>query len=173
MSGLTPTQSARSRCQLVYSITSSARASSTIGTPMPSALAVCDQVGFGGLLDRQVGRFLAFEIPAGIDTDQMVLVGIGGSIAHQAAGHREAAKLGDRGHCVACREGGEVSAPAIEECIGADHESASSLLDQGCEWRFELALAARPQHMDLQPEGAGRRLQVSSIRLGENGDWSG
>ena len=69
---------------------------------------------------------------------------------------------------MACRQGGELSAPAIEEGIGADHETAGSLLDQGCECRFELALAACPQHKDLQPEGAGRRLQVSSIGLGEN-----
>src|SRR5262249_38161058 len=96
----------------------------------PGRLGIDDQFELGGLLDRQVGRFLAFENPAGVDTDQMVLVGIGGSVAHQAPGSGEPAKLGDRGHCVACRQGGALSAPASEEGIGADHETAGSLLDK-------------------------------------------
>ena len=63
---------------------------------------------------------------------------------------------------MADRQCGELFAPAIEECIGADHERACPQLDQGCEGRVEVAFGARMQDMELQPEGAGRRLHVSS-----------
>ena len=56
---------------------------------------------------------------------------------------------------------GELLAPAIEEWITADYERAGSQSGQGCEDRIEVALGARMQDMKLQPEGAGRRLQVS------------
>ena len=59
------------------------------------------------------------------------------------------------------RQCGELFAPADEEWIGADHEPAGSQLDQGCEDRIEVAFGAGMQDMELQPEGAGRRLQVS------------
>ena len=67
------------------------------------------------------------------------------------------------------RQCGELFAPASEECIGADHERACSQLDQGCEDRIEVAFGARMQDMELQPEGAGRRLQVSRLGLGNSG----
>ena len=92
-----------------------------------------------------------------------------GSIAHQAAGRGELAKLEDRGYRVADRQCGELFDPGTEECIVADHERACSQLDQGCESRIEVAFGARMQDMELQPEGAGRRLQVfqeGSARVG-------
>ena len=60
----------------------------------------------------------------------------------------------------------ELLAPAIEEWIAADHERAGSQSGQGCEDRIEVALGAGEQDMELQPEGAGRGLQVSRIVLG-------
>ena len=62
---------------------------------------------------------------------------------------------------MADRQCDELFAPADEEWIGADHERAGSQLDQGCEGRVEVAFGACVQDMELQPEGAGRRLQVS------------
>ena len=73
---------------------------------------------------------------------------------------------------MAGRQCDELFAPASEECIGADHERAGSQLDQGCEDRVEVAFGARMQDMELQPEGARRRLHVSRLGLG-NRDWSG
>jgi hypothetical protein len=64
---------------------------------------------------------------------------------------------------------GERSASAREECFAADHEPAGSQLDQGCEDRIEVAIGARMQDMELELEGAGRRLQVSRLGLGNNG----
>jgi hypothetical protein len=58
----------------------------------------------------------------------------------------------------------ELFAPAEEEWIGADHERAGPQMDQGCEHRIEVAFGAGVKEMELQPESAGRRLQV--YRLG-------
>ena len=85
------------------------------------------------------------------------------AVAHQAAGRGELAILVDRGHRVAERQCGELLAPADEECIGADHEPAGPQLGQGCKDRIEVAFGAGMQDMELQPEGAGRRLQRLSI----------
>ena len=125
---------------------------------------------FGRLLDRQVGRLLALENPAGVDADLTVHVRKTGSVAHQAAGRGELAILIDRGHRVAQRQCGELFALAIEEWIGADHERRLPQLGQSCEDRIDVAFGARMQDMELQPEGARRRLQVSRHGLG-NGDW--
>ena len=70
------------------------------------------------------------------------------------------------------RQCGELFAPAVEEWIAADHEPACPQLGQGCEDGIEVALGARMQDMELQPERARRRLQVSRYGLGD-GDWSG
>jgi hypothetical protein len=50
----------------------------------------------------------------------------------------------------------ESFAPANEESIGADHERAGLLSDQGCKRRIEVAFGARMQDMELEPERAGR-----------------
>ena len=59
------------------------------------------------------------------------------------------------------RQRGELFAPANEKCIGGDHKRVGPQLEQGCEDRIEVALGAGMQDMELQPEGAGRRLHVS------------
>ena len=57
----------------------------------------------------------------------------------------------DRGHRVAERQCGELFAPAIEECIGSDHERAGSQLDQGREDRIEVAFGAGMQEWSCSP----------------------
>ena len=71
---------------------------------------------------------------------------------------------GQRGELFACRLVKNGSAPITS--------AACSQLDQSCEDRIEIAFAARVQDMELQPEGAGRRLHVSRYGLGI-WDWSG
>jgi type I restriction enzyme R subunit len=56
-------------------------------------------------------------------------------------------------------------APADEHCIGCDHERVGSQLGEGCKYRVEVVLGAGIQDMELQPEGAGSRLQVSRYAL--------
>src|ERR1017187_8208250 len=61
------------------------------------------------------------------------------------------------------RRRGQLLALGSEEYIGADHERICSQLDQGCKDRIEIAIGARLQNMELQPQGAGRRLHGSQI----------
>jgi hypothetical protein len=79
-----------------YSITSSARASSGSGKVMPRALAVLrlnDQLQLRGLLDRQVGRLLAIENTAGIDSGHLKCLCETGPVADQSSGSSELAIL--------------------------------------------------------------------------------
>jgi hypothetical protein len=50
-----------------------------------------------------------------------------------------------------------------EKAIGGDHESARAQLEQGYEHGIEVSFGTGVQDMELQPEGAGRRLQVSQL----------
>ena len=70
------------------------------------------------------------------------------------------------------RQRGELFALASEECIGGDHERACPQLGHGCKDSIEIAVAARMQDMELQPEGASRCLQRLSIRFQQR-EWSG
>jgi hypothetical protein len=87
------------------------------------------------------------------------------SVAHQAAGRDERAILGDRRQRVAERQCGKLFMLGMEEEIRHDHERASSQLDQGCEDRVEIAIGARIQDMELQPESVGCRMQGSQKGL--------
>src|SRR5262245_52807031 len=128
-----------------------------------------DQLGLHRLLDRQIGWLLALENTASIDAALMVRVRKAVSIADQAACHDVLAKWVHRGHRVAGGQCDNLLAPAIEEWITAYDQRAGSQSRQGCEDRIEVALGARLQDMKLQPEGAGRRLQVSRQGLGVGG----
>src|SRR5262249_17248777 len=118
----------------------------------PSGVEVDDQLYLGGLLDRQVGRLLAFENPPSVDAGLTIRVRDPAPVAHQAAGRGEFAKLVDRGHRMAERECGELAGSGDKERVGAaDHERGCSQLHQGCEHRIEVAFGARMKHMELQP----------------------
>ena len=148
---------------LLHSITSSARASSVGGmveAERLGGLEVDDQLDLGGLLDRQVGGLLALENAARIVAGPAVRVGIAAAVAHQAACSDELAILEDRRHRVSERQRAELFALAVEECVGDDHECAGPSLDQSCESVVDVALGACVEDIQLQPEGAGRRLQT-------------
>src|ERR1700730_12261334 len=75
-----------------YSITSSARAQERDWNGKAERLGgleVEEQLDFSGLLNRQVGRLIAFENPAGVDACCPECVRKTASIAHQAAGRGE------------------------------------------------------------------------------------
>src|SRR5688572_29566596 len=67
-------------------------------------LEIDEQLGPGGLLDRQVRRFLALEDAAGIDAGETVSVRNAACVAHQAAGRGKLAVLVDRRQRVAKRQ---------------------------------------------------------------------
>src|SRR5262245_59638597 len=94
-------------------------------------LEVDDQLDFGQLLDRQISELGTRKNPAGIDADLTVQVGDIASVADQAAGRRERAKLIDRGYSVAERKCGQLLHLPVEERVGAHDESAGSHPNQG------------------------------------------
>jgi hypothetical protein len=66
---------------------------------------------------------------------------------------------------VAERQHREQFAPAVEEWIAPDHEPAGFQWDQVCEGRINVASATRLQDMELPPQRAGRRLQLSRLDI--------
>src|SRR6516165_273487 len=61
-------------------------------------LEVDEEFDFGGLLNRQVGRLLAFENSAGVAAGQTVRIWKAAAVAHQAAGSSELVILKDGGY---------------------------------------------------------------------------
>jgi hypothetical protein len=61
----------------------------------------CLQLDLGRLLNRQVGRLLAFENAAGVDAGKTGRFGRTAAVAHQTAGRGELAILVDRGQRMA------------------------------------------------------------------------
>jgi hypothetical protein len=145
-----------------YSITSSARPTSGNGMAIPSALAV---LRFR-ISSTFVARCTAFEDAAGVDASQTVCVDDASSVAYEAAGRSELAELVDRRHRVIDRQLGELLTAAREKWIGADHERACPQLGYRCKDCIEIAVAARMQDMELQPEAAGRCLRLSRYSFG-------
>src|SRR5262245_50623399 len=94
-------------------------------------LEVDHQLYLSDLLHRQVGRLLALENPARVNTDQAVQVGEPDAVAHQSAGLDELAIRGNRRHRVALRQSGEFRAFAGEERIRAAPQPACPPLGQG------------------------------------------
>src|SRR5262245_43151925 len=124
-------------------------------------LEIDNQFNRGGPLNRQVGRLLALENAARVDAEQTELIRTTASVAHQAAGSGEPASWVDRWHRVAERQCGELFPAADEQSIGADHKPACSQLDHSCKDRFKVVFRAGTQDMELEPEDAGPRLEVS------------
>jgi hypothetical protein len=71
-----------------------------------------DQLDFSCLLDRQVGRLVALENPAGIVAGEAVCVRNVRSVAQQPSGHSELAPLVDHGHRMVDGHRGELLDPA-------------------------------------------------------------
>jgi hypothetical protein len=75
-------------------------------------LEIDDQLDLRGPLNRQIGRLLAVENSPGVDADRSVIFRFTASVARQAAGRGELAKLGDRGYPLAERQSGKLFDPA-------------------------------------------------------------
>jgi hypothetical protein len=78
-------------------------------------LHVDDQLDACELLDREVGRPLTLENPAGLEADEAVPFGEASTIGHHAAGHSEVAILIDRGYPVPERQRAELFSAGREE----------------------------------------------------------
>src|SRR4029077_7153203 len=129
-----------------------------------------------GFLHGQIGRSFALEDAARIDAGLTIGVRSTSAIAYQAAGRGEVAVLVDRRNRVAQGQGREFSGPAIEVCIGADHQSGGAQLQQGREDAVKVAVGAGTQDFDLQPHGGRRRVEFACQVLvagGIGGVWGG
>jgi hypothetical protein len=67
---------------------------------------------------------------------------------------------------MADRQCGEMFAPADEKSVGADHEAAGLQFEQPGEDRLEIALGAGTENLEVEPQRAGRRLEISRLDFG-------
>src|SRR5262245_9472843 len=140
-----------------------------VNTKCLGGLDIDHQLELRGLLDRQVDGLLTLENPTGVDSIQTMRIRKTASVAYQAASLGVLAERKDRSHAVAGSQCCKLFAPTKEKRIRADHEPCRPQLDQACKDGVEVALGTRFQYMNLQPEGAGRRPQVSYLSLREIG----
>ena len=82
--------------------------------------AIDSELGFRGLLERQVGWLLAFQNTTSVDADNAIGVGKIRSVTHQPAGRDKLGQSMDRRHTKACREGSEVIELTVEVWICPD-----------------------------------------------------
>src|SRR5262245_55561400 len=89
-------------------------------------LEVDDEVDLPGLIDWQVGRLRTLENAAGVEADVAVRLRKIAPVAHQPASCGKSAKLIDRGHRLAERQGRKLFDPSIEVYVRGDHERTRS-----------------------------------------------
>src|ERR1035437_3041340 len=116
------------------------------------------QFDFVGLLDRQVAGLFALENPAGINAHNTICVNNTGSVTYQAAGCGELRILIDRRYRMANSERRQSIGLARKECIVADQNCASPLLNQCCKGHGDIFFSASSQYKELYSLSGGRRL---------------
>ena len=136
-------------------------------TQRPGGLEIDDQLDFGGLLDGQIGRFLAFENAPGVESGQTLRVRNASSVAHQTAGGGELPPKIDCWNAVAEGECAELRGVAAEQRIGATDHEGYSQLRRRCEGCFEIGFAARVEYIKPHAECIGYGLQVFRNRRSE------
>ena len=102
-----------------------------------------DQLEFGRLHHRQVGRLVALENAAGIHAGLTISVGKAGSVAHQPADGSELAHIINCWQRMPRRQLNNSVAVAKQHGIGPYENAIDTLLGEACEGRVDVALAAR------------------------------
>ena len=129
----------------------------------PSALAVLRLMTSSNLASWMIGRspgFSPLRILPSVDALLTVCLGEAGSVADQAAGHRELALLVDGRNGMARCQRGDPIAPAIEEWIGGDEERSRPSLHDFRKGRFDLGLAPGLEDSDFFPDRSLARLRA-------------
>src|SRR5438552_17109883 len=112
---------------------------------------VDDQLEFGRLLDRQIGRLGGLEDLSGVNAH---LTGDGTparSIANQAAGIDKFTPLIDRWDGMARCQRHQLLASVDEQSIGTDEDRMGGRGDEGSEGGVDLVYAGRLEDMELAP----------------------
>ena len=153
---------------LLYSITSSASASSVGGTVRPSVLAVLrlmTQLELGRLHHRKVGGLLAFENSAGIQAGLPIHVADARTIAHQTARHSVLAQGIDRRHCVLCRQRNDPIALTFEDRIGGYKKGVDPFSRQRLKGGIKIPPFVDSQHFHLPSERVRHALRDRGFGL--------
>ena len=112
-------------------------------------LQVDGELELGRLQHRQVGGLRAFEDFTGIDADLTKRVHDVGSVAHQPAGRDNITIKICRRNLVDRRQGEELPAPAVEECVGNDEEGIGSLARKSGKGHIDLVDRRSVEYLDL------------------------
>ena len=146
----------------LYSITSSAAASSDGGIVRPSALAVLRLTrssNSGGLHHGQVGRLLALENPPDVETGLAIGIRICcGPYAHQAAGVDVLARRVARGDRMASRHRDDSLPTVNHEPAGTDEQRTSPACGERCKCGLDIAVAGDIENDESQPDHLRRGL---------------
>jgi hypothetical protein len=108
---------------------SSALADSPGGTSRPSglrSLQVDHELELGWLHDRQIGRLLAPENPAGVDAGLTIGIGEACAVACEAAGHGKLTSFINRRNGTARCQRNDLIALAAKERVGANQQRSGT-----------------------------------------------
>src|SRR2546423_15085539 len=128
-----------------HSITSSARASSVVGTSRPSALAVptlTDEFELRGLQDWEVCWLFALENPARINAGFAISVCNVGSVAQETASRDELTIMIDCRNGVAFGPRDQLLPPPVQERIGRDNNRCGLPLCRNRKGEVDLMFTA-------------------------------
>src|SRR5262245_20040206 len=112
------------------------------------------QLEFGRLYNWQVGCLFALENAADIDTHLTTHVRKIGPVAHQTTSFDNLTIRISGRNPVTRRQGRKLDAAAVEERVGGDEKGVEPFAHKDCEGRIDLVVAARVEHLTLQPDGA-------------------
>jgi hypothetical protein len=124
-------------------------------------LEIDDQLEFGRLLDRQIGRLVALENPPGIDARPAKGIRNVVAVTDQAAVRRILTKSINRRNRMACRERYDLIAAAEKKSACADDERTGPLPRKARKCRVDVTRRAGIQHKKLQPKSTRGRLHLA------------
>src|SRR5262249_24947556 len=119
----------------------------------------------GGLLYREISRFVALEDAAGIVTSLIVRPHDAGAITGKPTSLRIFAPRVSGRQGIAGRKCDNLSAPVGEECTGTDKERINSLPDCRDECCFQVYPRPDPEDNQLSAKGAYLSFDVFFRRL--------
>src|SRR5437879_4470159 len=137
----------------------------------PGGLEIDHKLELSRLQNGQVGRLLALEDSASIDTGLTKRIESVWAVAHESASRYEFAPDIGGGNPVARRQRNKLGAPIVEKWIGGNDQGIDVLLIYGSESSLEVAFAAGIQDMNLAPERVDRRFQFCELRLADRIMW--